>query len=432
MRGRTTATPGAPPTPESDARGLAGPLLILATFALCQKLANEPLLVAPRFWAEEAMFYYAGSLRHGWASLLAVHNGNYLFLTNLLAYAASLVPYAEAPTVTTYGALGVDFLAALLLAKLYRERTLGLAGAMLLAAFWVVMFAKLETALTATNVQWTAGASLLLVLALRPRGLDALGVPLLTWTLLAGLTGVPSVLLFPAFVLRGWFDASRFHLAAGAVLALCAIVQAVVILEFGVSGRRLSLDAYTLTMPLVLQGGLNNVLGVEHSRALAAWLRLDETRQTAGPIGVVLVFSLVMLLALWSAWRRRLQTVVFGLACLWIGSALVQTFGALGDPMALISEGNGSRYFLTATTVMALCFGIATASASLEKRVTGLAVLCLLVSVALNERATSQVVADAFKGPDWREQIEACPETGPCTVTVWPGGGWKVRLPPVR
>jgi hypothetical protein len=87
----------------------------------------------------------------------------------------------------------------------------------LLIMCWVFLPRTYGPRLTATNLQWVAGVSLLLIFCLPDRQLERHPVVFTIWALVCGLSGIPGILVTPLFFIpqslhfdfRHWSRASR-------------------------------------------------------------------------------------------------------------------------------------------------------------------------------------------------------------------------------
>jgi hypothetical protein len=250
----------------------------------------------------------------------------------------------------------------------------------------------------------------------------------LLWIGIAGLTGIPSVLLFPAFLLRGWLDRSQLHLACGIVLALCTAFHMVVILLAENTNRSFTFDIESLLLALALQGGLVNLVGLANGQEMATALRDHPTWFMSA--AVLLGYTALFVMVLWCAMSGRTRVLTFVVGCLWIGTALVQAFGGLGDPSTYVSNLGGARYFLTASVCLALCLALGTHSHIRARHAFATLTLLAMVAVASIDRLTYPTVPAYRSGPDWRTEIASCTTQVTCEVEVWPGGpDWRVILP---
>lgn len=398
-------------------------------FFVALSFAKAPaVLIEPRFWAEDGAFYFTDfrSL-DAWNALFYLTNGNYQFLTNALVYLATKAPLAHAPAVTTYGAYLIEALVvALIHAVVVGYRINRLAGLLLVAA-WTLMPASYETWASATNVQWICSISMLLVLALPHEAIERNFAKALVWTVLCGLTGVPSCMLAPGYLARAYTDRSKHFALLGVVLGLCALVQLAVLMRYGAGDRVLNLNPRILTLPMLLQTMLVPLFGVDWVGELSAPLRQGARALSAF---TVLAGLSLMLFAVAIAWRARRVPIVLIVAGLWILVSLVNTFGALGPPLDLISGKGGARYYLFGAMCFCLLLAIGTTAPS--RSGSGVAVALLLVILGASAaQLGSPWFTQHTEGPSWKRELAKCAPSAPCAVAIWPDG-WSVKLQSAR
>lgn len=178
--------------------------LVLTTLFVGLLLWRSPdLLIHPRLWAEEGRFYYNG-LQNGASPLTLVIRGNYQIVTNLICYLATLVPAEWAAHITTYCSLLVALWCIVLFSRFSIESGWSLVRSATIVAILALLAHGYEVYLSSTNTQWLCALSLLFIClgqwsTLRgPRR-----VPLYAWVAVCALSGVPSSVMAPVFLVRG-------------------------------------------------------------------------------------------------------------------------------------------------------------------------------------------------------------------------------------
>ncbi len=418
----------APVTNTSDRRIWL--FVYVALFVALSFVKAPNVLVDPRFWAEDGAFYFTNfRALDAWGALFYITNGNYQFLTNVLVYLATKVPLVlvHAPAITTYGAYLVEALVVVLIHAVVASYGINRHVGLLLVAGWTLMPASYETWASATNVQWICSVSMLLVLMLPNETVERHFAKTLVWTAICGLTGVTSCILAPGYLARAYLNRSRHFAVLGTLLALCAMLQLAVLMRFGVSGRSFVSDPRTLTLPTLLQTILVPLFGVDWVGELAAPLR-DGAR--ARSVFTYLVGLSLMLLAVAIAWRARPTAIILIVAGLWILVSLVNTFGALGPPLELVSGTGGARYFLFGA--MCFCLLLAIGTTAHWRLGSGIAVALLVVIVGTSTaQLGSPWLVMHVEGPSWKQEVAKCAPVGPCEVAIWPNG-WSVKLQSAR
>ena len=400
----------------------------LAFFVALSFVKAPAVLTDPRFWAEDGAFYFKDfRALDAWGALLHVTNGNYQLLTNVLVYLATKVPLVHAPAVTTYGAYLVEALVVVLIHSVVVGYGINRLAGLLLVAAWTLMPASYETWASATNVQWTCSVSMLLVLVLPGGIIERHFAKMLVWTAICGLTGVPSCMLAPGYLARAFIDRSRHFAVLGTLLVLCAVLQLAVLMRYGVTDRSFALDPRILTLPTLLQTILVPLFGVEWIGTLSMQLR-DGARALSA--FVYLAGLSLMLFAVLAARRAQPTAIILIVAGLWILVSLLNTFGALGPPLELMSGKGSARYFLFGAMCFCLLLAIGTAAGSRLQSVIA-AVLLLTIAGKSIAQIGEHWTIEHVKGPSWKQEVAKCAAAAPCEVAIWPNG-WSVRLQSAR
>ena len=215
-----------------------GPLLWMIIFGILIIVRSPGLFLYPRFWAEEATDFYppihAESIIE---AITFVYRGSYQFLANMMVFLATRVPLLEAPKVTTYLSYFVGLVVAYQLGVFIREYKISIFSGLTLVIAFLLQWGMYEVSLSATNIQWVAGLSMLLVLAIPCTWLDNHLKITLPWLFICGISGVPAAIVAPAFALKALLFRSRNTAIASAILFSTAVIQIVCIFWFGVSDR---------------------------------------------------------------------------------------------------------------------------------------------------------------------------------------------------
>lgn len=389
------------------------------------------LLIHPRFWAEEAKMYFAYALNNGIGVLSHAEHAGYIFLLNLSSYISYLLPLKFAPFATTYVSLFVDIVAVLFIIALFRSGRIRFVPSICLVVLWVLCIPKYETQLTATNIQWICAAGLVFLLPLRESELVQYRVALYVWVLVCGMTGIPSVMLFPAFVLVGISEKSRVHFTIAIYLFICAIFHAVVIYYLPNLGEReFSSDPLLYVVATLVHTIVAPAVGLARAEIILMPLResVSITTQAAVVVlaaGVAVVAILTTIAARSSSWA-----IAVSLACLWLGTGVIQSFGSIGNPANLVVPSHGSRYFLTGLVCIYIMLGLGASHPTRYVRYVCVALMIYLSAVVIVQRWELPSNLPAFlNGPDWQGQVAACVKEAPCEVEVWPPS-WKITIPP--
>jgi hypothetical protein len=382
---------------------------------------SSDLFRHPRFWAEEATFYVARAWQVGAESLFAVINGNYQLVTSALTWLASLVPYRFAPYVTTYGSLAAVIAVAIMFGFALLARNVPFWAVAIFIAGLALQPGGYETFLTATNIQWILSLSMLAMLIMPETRLNpALAYP---WVILCGMTGVPSCIMAPVFLVYAVATWSRRHLAIGIILSLCAIVQIVIIMKHGVPGRVLSLDLHYLPLSTFLQTVVTPLVGPVQSDVLAALLRDAGAQQKLLAILVTYVLLSIIAMAAWLPDNRVLSLTIGASLILVTG---VQIFGSLNDQKSFVTALGSARYFQFGACCLAVLACMGTASASRMRRLVSAAILVVLLGSAVHAAQDRSWSVFFLTGPRWQSEISQC-SAPTCTPGIWPAG-WRTKL----
>ena len=197
-------------------------------------LRDPSLFTAPRFFAEEGVFYFRNAATgDAWAALSQTPKGYLSLFANVAAYLAALAPLQTAPLVTTLFATAVQLaiLAFVIWGPLPFLRS---TGARLLLGLALLHIGQAD-AIWLNSISLHARLPVLTLLVLVDRRehisrTHTLGTVCLL--LLAGLEGVTSCVLVPLFAWRWWRSRSRLHglqlaaLGAAAALQLALVASA--------------------------------------------------------------------------------------------------------------------------------------------------------------------------------------------------------------
>lgn len=401
------------------ADGTVQALLLVVAFAGAIYFRSPKLLAEPRLWAEEGPYYY-GALQHGGSWISLVVRGNYQLLTNFAAGLALAVPAVWAAYVTTYAAAGVALVNVVLLSRLAREQGWHPAWTILLSVAIALLPAGYELYLTSTNVQWLCSVSVLLLCLARLDDWSLLSrFAALGWTIACGLTGVPSAMLTPIMFAVGLARRSREHLAAAALLALCSLIQLVLIASHPLEGRHFILNPKVLAIAPLLQSVVVPLVGTDLTAQVVDRLR----SASSGPVAVLLVGLCVGILAagavrLWRASGGKVITaVLFGSAAL---TSMLNVFGAIGNAGELISTSDGARYFYLSSICWLLLatFLVHRGGAIARVLAASFVIVCVLVGIHETNRDRWRGFVDS--GISWRDSVTACHGVRPCRAQAWP------------
>ena len=406
-------------------------ILLLVLFFIVLFLRSPSLFQNPRFWAEEGKFYYF-SLQEGafFDALKLIVRGNYQLLTNLIVFLAASVPAKYAAYVSTYLSLCVTAIYISFVALLSLQRNWSTA----LSCFIIIILALnpqgYEIYLTATNIQWVCSVSILIIFTLDVRGWRSLCVNYIyIFVLISGLTGVCSAMLAPIYLIRGYHLRSQFHLKAGLLLFFSGVFHLIIIYSNTHPERSFSTDIFTLTFPMILQSIWSPIFGagvVDDALGLVA-----NVKQAWIWGGLVYVISLLLSIFIMQTARTDKEDKYLApmLFLTWIYISMLNVFGSIGDPNALVSGWGGGRYFYLGSVCFVVLLGLAASNGKFVKSTISYLIIIVMLISGINQNYNATWKNWLISGKSWQETVKLCRELRPCEVEVWPGGDdWRFQL----
>lgn len=400
--------------------------LVLSALAVAATVLRLPdVLVEPRFWAEEARVYFLHALTAPtWDALSAPHQGYYSLVPNFATWLATLVPLERAPVVTTWIALAVQVLPAIVTATgsgtwvdTPMKRTVAVMAVLLVGATGELH----ATTICSQFHMAVLGAAIYLDTDRSPTGGRV--TTLVFLLLVAGLTGVQAILLTPLFAWRWLQERRRSDAAATAVLGACLVLQIIVIATVPVEGDRFALGGDAAG---VLLNTAENLVKGLILYPIAGDIGPKTLSQPLGPllfaIGAVGVASAVVVQA--AILRRGPSRPL--LAAAW--------FVALVSFAASRRMAGGERYLEVSSVLIVLAIAGLAADKQRHRalRMTaGVAVAAALISNAWLYLPRLSGVYDP-SWPVWREEIarwRAGDIDAPRLHPQWGDAVWTVRLP---
>ena len=337
------------------------------------------------------------------------------------------MPVSLAPTITTYLALSLHLVVVVQIVLFAFAYDLATPVALLLIGSWALLPQTYEVWLSATNAQWIAGVSPLLLFAMPTEWVERHFKSAAAACLVYAVSGVPSVLLAPLFLLRAGVERSGPIAILGILLGAGASLQLAVLFWVG-EQRPFPTNPLVLVLPLFLQSVLAPVLSGDFANEIARWIQKPNAVNSAAAIAGTLAIGLgIMSVATVAASSsgRKVHALSLLLACIFVTE--VQNFGAI-EPHGHISGWSGGRYFLFGSMCLCLLLAWGTKARQVFLRVASIGFLCSIVLTGVAEAILSPWAKSLTHGPSWRQQIDACPPKIACKITVWPGGTWIVEI----
>ena len=404
---------------------LLGPSIVVA-ISLCR---SPDVMAQGHLWAEDA-FFLTHMLEPGplWSKGLFIYNGHLELLNNLVFAAASHLRLKMIPLATSYGGLFIECALAFLVVRGRQSLEIGLTSALLIAALIVVSPCSAEHQLNMLNSVWTAAGLLFVLINLPEASLKGREPGVVAAAILLGMSGIPALSLTPVAMLYAAVWRSRPHALMAAALALCGLIQAVLLLTHGAHDRFGSVSAWVYLAAPFFHVVVEHLAGVEVASALGHWFQGSIPNTVA--ISSLLFAPLALL-----GWmcthivrsrdvRSRLLLATF---------LYVVTFNitfAIGNRNDLFSIYD-MRYFF----VPSLCLALLLArTAEVSPRWPRGVVLCVLGFVTV--QSAKDYFWDGYNGMyvtrqrDWRTDVATCQAgAGPCRIEVDPGGYYVVDIP---
>jgi hypothetical protein len=408
-----------------------GLFIYLAIFVLLALMKSPGIFQEPRFWAEEGRWLFvpfqsmspSGALTH-------LYHGSLLSLANIAVYVSTLVPIQFAPSVTTYFSLAFTATVALQIGLFAKDRGLSTYAGIALTAAWTFLPQNYEMWMTSTNLQWIAGVSMLLVLALSGPALDRHPRLYTGWTIVCGLSGIPATILAPAFLIRAFVDHRRALYFIAATLTMCAVVQFLLVMFGSSTERQFQTSPTIIFIPMLLQSVLSPLFSADFATAIGNAIKAYYPQINAITLAAAGASILIMAASLFTALTTASRSIVFYIFGAWIFVSVVQTFGALyTDPRDLLSGWIGGRYYFFGSTCLCILLAIGTTSDQVYLRIAAAALLTLICVTGIVQRYTSPWPRIFLYGPSWQSQLNACAKASPCHLLTWPdGGAWYVDV----
>ncbi len=399
-----------------------GPGLALAVFALLMVTRSPKIVTQGRFWAEEGKVYFKDAVSGSWFdALLAPRMGYYSAFNKLAALAASAVPLEFAPRVTVLCAGLVMLGVALFIIRCDAFPTPGAKGLGLAALLFAVPSSEVWLNTINSQFYFAVGTAILLVTARGRIGSDVR----LAFLLLAGLTGPVSVFLVPFFLYRAWRERTGWAYAEAAVLTLCTLVQAALVLQGLTGGARAgafapqALAAAIAVKSLILPW-FGATLAQSAASALSDGPALPRAVALAGTLLMAGLLALVVARRPPARWLALMGTALVVLSCA----------GALQvDPWGLVIPGIGGRYAFATNVLWGLAL-VAVLGAAEEARWRRFIATLMLAAFLLTGASAFWSRDPLLSGPNWTHEVRAWRAGPPAApLKIWPPG-WELTLAP--
>ncbi len=404
---------------------LVGPLIIVA---LCW-LRSPQMLLEGRFWAEDAMFYgYATHSATFLQKAAYVYKGHLELFTSFTHALASYLNPKMAPLFTASAALLLECCLGYLIVALRKELSIGLAPALAICALVVVSPVASEHYLNIVNSQWVAAAILVVLINVSRDGLRGHEILVGLSSLLLGLCGVESCLMFPVALLYAAAWRSRPHVIIAGSLLACCLVQGGLVVTHPIESRLQPMAATGYIVAPFLQIVVKHLLGMAAEIHLAEWYR-QGPMATGAPTSFLILplAALAGLVGLVGKGGRPDRRLLLASILLLLG---LNEVGAVGDRNDMVGPIMMRYFFVPGVMVALLLAKSEPAPHSLPLRHAALGV-ALLVSA-------TDFFADGYNDSlvtmqhAWRRDVDGCrSRLGPCHIAISPDG-FEVVMPSGR
>jgi len=417
-------------------------LLLLSVVIIAINIVRCPeLLLYPRFFAEEGTTYFSGAFQKSFlANIFSAHYGYYTLYNQIATSLATLAPLENAPLVTTLMSLLVQVGISLyvlwgelpLIDTLWRRTVLSLAIPLLSwPAHWMTIIG--------THC-WFGVGTFLLLLSSNSCQKGSCYTARAGYLIMAGLTGVVSCFMAPAYFWRGGKEKSKEFIAYGAILSVCALVHTGVLLEalqshsaevtnrftstsFGTmlgktivylfavpfTGRGVFEQQFIVNMGTNIKATIENLFGVD--------LFIYDLFVIPLLFGVTLI--LITAVVIWHN-RSKLEVQVMAVALIVV---------TILSNLCSINSTGGPRYYFIPSLIL-LTLYICTVNLK-SYRHTVLATALLLLTTFLGNgyeyRSIMQKAAYKPEYPNWRTEVVLWRTTPSYQMNIWPTP-WKMNL----
>ena len=409
--------------------------LVLGSLALTVWRAPQ-YLVAPSFWAEEGMFYFAGAWNGGVLYGLVQRPTGYLNLwanlgTSLAAWLVSVgaITMTSAPRVTAIAALMAQ-LAPIALVATALSPVWG--GGLRRAVAVAIVLVGARTGgmwLNTINSQYFLALAAIVVL------LEPADVGRIRWwtyavvVALAGLSGPVASFVAPLLVVKGWWTRSRPALLLGIVAALCTLVEVASIVAAGAHALDVRAQGLSALVFALLVWMRTVVLPVFGPTAAMRFVGHFDPSSTSLLVPAWLLATLVLLVAgLALGAPREARWLAAGYLLVTIGSFVA----AIGDVRALLRTYEGGARYAFVPAVLLLWLLLA--NVRRDRRLQSLLYATLLaVGLATSASEWREAVRWRESWPAWAAEVEKWRHNPQAPLRIWPPG-WKTQLagPPAQ
>jgi len=417
-------------------------LLLISAVVIALNIARCPeLLLSPRFFAEEGTTYFSGAFQKSFfANIFSVHYGYYTLYNQIATSLANLVPLEYAPAVTTLLSLLVQVGISLyalwgdvpLFDSLWRRAVMALAIPLVSwPGHWLTIIGA--------QCWFGVGTFLLLLSSSRSRHGYCYAAKA-GYLLLAGLTGVLSSFMIPAFLWRAVREKSKEFFAYAAILCFCLLVHAAVLIN-ALQSRSAELSSrfifntfetvlgktvvYQFAVPFTGRGFYEQqflvAIGAQIKSTVEDFFGINLFIHDLFIIPVIIGIAVILLTAviIWQN-RAKLEVQIITVALL--------TVSILSNLCSVNSAGGPRYYFIPSLILLTLYIGVK--EIKCYKPVVAATALLLVTTFVGNGYEFRDIMySQAYSPdyPDWRAELVEWKKSPAYQINIWPAA-WKMSL----
>lgn len=375
------------------------------------------VLLQGRLWAEEgSVFMQDMQTRTLLEAVSYNYRGSIQLITALACWFATRVNIASMPYVTTYVAFGVSFILFIQMTAFAKRFGRSLFIIVTFLVGWMFLPETYEVWLTSTNIQWLCSLSLLMILLQKEDIIKShLGV-ISVWVLLCGITGVPSCMLAPGFLVKGAVRRSIIFGSLGGLLAVSTAIQVAAILSTDFKGRPFELNIVDVLTSIAVGTIIQPILTVKLTNMITSIAVINNLLVTMSIIAI----SLAPFVYKDKDERNTSLTMHYLVGCWFLVTGL-NVVGSLSGASILSSAPLvGSRYFFFGASCLLIALLLMSSSDRRWLRLLSTGLLIFIAANGVGQRLFSSWPGFFLTGPSWAEQVRRCPDHQICSVRIWP------------
>lgn len=398
-------------------QALSGAAVILVIFALLF-FRNWRIFIGPEPWAEDMAVFLKDEYVTGFPyTAFALYAGYIHLLPRIIAWLSLTSGIENAMFVMNWSVLLIKVMTCFLIyrSEAIRSRLLRTA----VTAYLILIPFVNEIYNNVTNLQWWLIPLMALVILRRSPSLPALLADSLI-LILAGLTGVNSVIFAVPCAYLLLKDRTRESIIKNSVVILCAAVQFFCLCSSGRSG----------TGTIVYEGGIADLISCFSCRVILHTLfKLDAPFCLAVPL--LAAFTALLAFILKRCWKERAVRFITMFAAVYTAVILYNILKTEKDMSVIIDGFAGERYFvflrICTFALLVSSLDLLFRSPRLRKNYKKLlTVSCLLLAVVFVRRYSVGFPS----GTGYYADIEAfrAAKAGEAVTIHFAPGGWDCTL----